>query len=499
MTTGSAHVHSVITSRTIIVGAGPAGICAAARLRMAGDRDFIVLEREDGPGGTWLTSRYPGCRCDVPARLYAYSFAPKRDWPSNYATTDEILRYLEDTVQRFEIPHHLRLDHCLLEATWADDSTWRLVTNRGNLSCRYLVLATGALSHPFHPRIDGLERFDGRIMHSANWDTAQGLDAERVAVIGTGASAVQLIPAIQPKVSRLKVFQRSPGWVLPHAPKVIPAWKRRVLARAPLLQRLLRLSTYLVRELTLVPAFTKYDGLRAALERKALRHLREQIEDDGLRSKLTPDYKLGCKRTLLSSDFYAALSAANTELVTEPIARITPEGIATSDGAVHTADTIVFATGYQVHDHPIGRIVKGRSAHRLAEALDGALPHFLGTTFPYFPNLFLLGGPNTGTGHTSQLFMIESQVSYVVDALEVLGSEELVVEVLLESATAFTEELAAKGRRSVWESGCTSWYQNAQGRNVAIWPGYTFTFKRRTKRFDPTEYLISDAGSGNGP
>jgi cation diffusion facilitator CzcD-associated flavoprotein CzcO len=477
-----------------IVGGGFSGVGAAIRLLAAGHTQFVVLERAEELGGTWRENVYPGCRCDVPSRLYSYSFAPEPGWRDTYAAQEEIWDYLRDLAGRFGVLAHVQFGHQVLQATW-DDSTgsWTLTTNRGVLRCRYLISAIGALAEPSLPPIPGADRFGGTVMHSARWDRSHRLEGERVAVIGTGASAVQIVPSIQPEVERLNVFQRTPGWVLPHRLRPVPDWERRLLGRVPPLLRVLRTLLYWQRELVAVPAFTKYDGIRAALERQSLRHLARQVKDAELRTKLTPDYQLGCKRVLPSNDFYPALTKDNVELVTDRIIRIDPEGIVTADGRLHRVDTIIFATGFHVSDHPMAERIVGRDSHRLAEVLRGALPSYLGITFPEFPNFFMLSGPNTGTGHTSQLFMVECQLTYVLDAFGLLWElENPVIEVLEDVAQAHADEIERRSRRTVWMSGCRSWYQNAQGQNVAMWPDYTFTYRRRTRRFDPSDYRIEE-------
>jgi cation diffusion facilitator CzcD-associated flavoprotein CzcO len=477
--------------RIVIMGAGFSGIGAAIRLLKSGEDDFVILERAEELGGTWRDNVYPGCRCDVPSHLYSYSFALNPGWHRTYADRDEIWAYLRATAERFGVPAHIRWSHRVLDATWDDAQGWTVTTDRGVLHCQYLVSATGSLAEPSTPAIPGANRFAGTVMHSARWDTSHRFDGQRVAVIGTGASSVQIVPSIQPTVGHLSVFQRTPGWVLAHPVRPIRRFERILFGLFPPVQRLVRAITYWQREIVLVSAFTKYDGLRMVLERQVRRHLNAQVQDPELRAKLTPNYQLGCKRALPSSDFYPALTRPNVDLVTEPIARIEPEGILTTDGELHRLDVIIFATGFLVSDNPIAEHIVGREGHRLSEAFTGDLACYLGTTFPHFPNFFMLTGPNTGTGHTSQIFMIESQLNYLLDALDALGDgTDVVAEVLPSVAEAFTDELQAKVKKTVWASGCSSWYLNAHGRNVTMWPDYTFSYRRQTRRFDPSDYVI---------
>jgi len=483
-----------LDTKIIVVGAGLAGIGAGVRLLQMDESDFVIFERAEQLGGTWRDNQYPGCRCDVPSHLYSYSFALNPNWQQTYADQDDIWEYMQATAERFGVVPHIRFSHNVLEAHWDDGGHWVLTTDRGVFQCRYLVSATGSLAEPSTPSIPGAGRFSGATMHSARWDPSQRFDGLRVAVIGTGASAVQIVPSIQPSVAHLSVFQRTPGWVVPHPLRPIRSWERRLYRRFPFIQRLVRAGIYWQREVVVVSAFTKYDGLRGLLERQVRRHLARQVRDPELRARLAPDYQLGCKRALPSNDFYPALCQPNVDLVTEPIARIEPEGILTTDGQLHRFDVIVYATGFYVSDNPMGGRIVGRASHRLAEATSGELPCYLGTTFPYFPNFFMLSGPNTGTGHTSQIFMIECQLNYVLDALEQLEVDSgTVFEVLPSVAMSYTEDLQRRMRGTVWSSGCASWYQNSDGRNVAMWPDYTTVFRRQTRRFDPTDYVFHRA------
>ncbi len=488
-----------IDAKVVVIGAGFAGIGAGVRLLEADETDFVILERAKDLGGTWRDNRYPGCRCDVPSNLYSYSFALNAGWRQTYADGEEIGAYVHEVADRFGVTAHVRLSHDVLEARWDDEGHWRILTDRGEYRCRFLIAAAGSLAEANMPSIPGRGLFSGIMMHSARWDASVDLRGMRVGVLGTGASAVQIVPALQPDVAHLSVFQRTPSWVLPHRLRRVPDWRRRLYRVIPALQGLVRSATYWQRELLAVSAFTKYDGLRNMLERRGRRHLARQVPDPELRAKLTPDYELGCKRVLPSNEFYPALCQDNVELVTEPIARIEEEGILTTDGELHRLDAIILATGFHVRDNPFGERVFGRESHTLAEATRGEHPSYLGTTLPHFPNFFLLSGPNTGTGHTSQIFMIECQLNYVIDALAQLEAPGTVAEVLESVAHGQSEDVQRRLRRTVWMSGCASWYQNDQGRNIAIWPDYTTVFRRRTRRFDPTDYVITETAAPASP
>ncbi len=477
-------------SRVIIVGAGFAGLGAAVRLLEAGEDDFVVLERAGDVGGTWRDNTYPGCRCDVPSHLYSFSFAPNPDWSETYSPQPEIWAYLRDTAARAGVLPHVRWNSPVLDASWDDaDSRWVVTTPGGTHRAQFLILATGALAEPSVPPLPGLDSFGGAVMHSARWDHSWDPAGRRVAVIGTGASAIQIVPSIQPEVAELAVFQRTPAWVVPHSGRPIRDWERRLYRSVPVTQRAVRAGVYLTRELLVLGLVSNPRLLRIA-ERQARRHLERQVPDPELRARLTPHYSLGCKRILPSNDFYPAMSQPNVRLVTSAITEITPGGLRTADGQEHAVDTIVFGTGFHVTDNPTARLVHGRDGHSLAEAFTPALLAYLGTTIPYFPNLFMMTGPNTGLGHTSMVFMIESQVSYILDALRRLGPDER-FEVRPDVARAFNDELQSRLPTTVWGSGCASWYLDERGRNITLWPGFTLAYRRRTRRFDPADYELT--------
>jgi cation diffusion facilitator CzcD-associated flavoprotein CzcO len=483
--------------RTIIIGAGFSGIGAAIKLLEEGERDFIVLDRGTDVGGTWRDNTYPGCRCDIPSHLYSFSFAPNPDWSETFSPQPEIWAYLRRTASERGVTPHVRGGHELIDATWDDaDAVWTVTTSGGSFTSRYLILAIGALVEPSMPDIPGLEAFTGKVMHSARWDGGYDLTGKRVAVVGTGASAIQIVPNIQPVVSHLDVFQRTPAWIVPHPGRPVRPWERRLYRALPWAQRLVRAKEYAEHELTAL-AFVKYPQLMKGGRRLALRHLESQVADPSLRRKLTPHYEMGCKRVLPSNDFYPALTKANVDLITSPIVSATPAGLVTADGAEHRLDTIVFGTGFHVTDNPTARLVHGREGHRLSEVFEAStatLGAYLGTTVPYFPNMFMMTGPNTGLGHNSMVYMIESQLQYVMDAFRKLRRTAMdVFEVRPEVAEAYNADLQAALPGTVWASGCKSWYLDASGRNITLWPRFTFQYRARTRRFALGDYLLRRA------
>ena len=476
-----------------IVGAGFSGLGTAIRLKRHGIEDFVVLERHDDVGGTWWANTYPGCTCDVPSHLYSFSFAPNPDWSRTYSPQPEIRAYLRRCAVRYGLYPHIRLGTAVTGADWDDAAgRWTLTTSGGTVSARVLVAGIGPLSEPRVPDLPGLDTFEGTVFHSARWRHDHDLAGERVAAIGTGASAIQFVPAIQPQVARLTVFQRSAPWVLPHTNRRISAPERRLYRRLPALQKLVRGGVYAGREV-LVLGLVKQPRLMALLERIARRHLREQVADPALRARVTPAYAIGCKRMLPSNHWYPAIAAPNVELVTDPIREVRARSIVTASGAEHAVDTIVLATGFKVAEMPLGAWVRGRDGKRLADAWRESPRAYLGTAMPGFPNLFVLLGPNTGLGHSSMVYMIESQLNHVLDALRVMEERgAAVAEVEPAVAAAYDRELDARLAKTVWSTGCSSWDLDASGRNVALWPDWTWRFRRRTRRFDPARFRLRE-------
>jgi cation diffusion facilitator CzcD-associated flavoprotein CzcO len=478
--------------RVAVVGTGFAGIGASIALQRAGI-DHAVLERANDVGGTWRDNHYPGCRCDVPSHLYSFSFAPNPNWSETYSPQPEIWAYLRRTAEEFGVVDRIRFGHEVRRARWDDAAQcWRIDTGAGPLTADVLVLGNGPLAEPAIPDLPGLDRFEGTMFHSATWRHDHDLGGERVAVIGTGASAIQFVPEIQPSVAKLTVFQRTAPWVLPHRNRRISDAERFLYRRVPLAQRFVRNLVYWSREL-FVTSMLRNAGALERVEKLATKHLREQVPDPELRARLTPEYTPGCKRLLLSNDYLPALQQPNVELVTDKVVEIRARSVVTSDGVEHEVDTIVFGTGFHVTDNPIADRVVGSAGATLAQTWEttGAQA-YLGATVPGFPNFFMLAGPNTGIGHTSLVVMIEAQLAYVLDALEMMertgaGSVDLRPPVL----AAWTEEIQEKAAGTVWNSGgCSSWYLDAEGRNTTIWPDHTYQFVRRTRRFDASRYEV---------
>ncbi len=483
--------------RVAVIGAGFAGLGLAIRLRRRGTTDFVVLERGATVGGTWRDNTYPGAACDVPSNLYSFSFAPNPSWSRSFSAQREIQAYLEDSAARSGVLPHVRFGHEVTQAAWNDeDACWDVDTVRGRVRATVLVSARGPLSEPSPPDLPGLADFQGTLFHSARWDHGHDLTGQRVAVVGTGASAVQFVPRIQPRVARLHVFQRTPPWIVPRRDRALSGFEHALFRCVPGAQLAARAAVYWARE-AYVLGFVGSPARRRRRARVAVdmarRHLERQVPDPALRARLTPDYELGCKRILVSSDYYPSLGRPNVELVTDPIARVTERGIVTRDGRERFVDTIVFGTGFDVAGTGAAARTFGRQHRPLADAWRPRLAAYKGMTVPGFPNLFLMVGPNTGLGHTSMVFVIESQIAYLLralDAMERAGAAS--IEVRPAALAAWDAEIGRRSEQSVWtQGGCRSWYLDAEGRNVAIWPGSSWSYRRATRRFDLGAYAVT--------
>lgn len=477
--------------RVAVVGSGFAGLCMAIKAIQAGEDSLVVLERTLDIGGAWSANQYPGCACDIPSHLYSFSFAPNPDWSHAFSRWNEILAYLERCANGFGITPHVRFGAEVTRATYdQSEACWRLeVNDRAALSADVLVLAHGLLSQPHTPSLPGLGGFTGDSFHSAAWDHEVDLNGKRVAVVGTGASSIQFVPKIAQEARRLYVFQRTAPWILPKRDRPISDFERRLFRALPAAQNILRRAIYWNLE-SRVLGFAVEPKLAKAYQLAAQAHIRRQIPNPMLRREVTPDYAIGCKRVLLSNDYYPALMQENVELVREPIARVVERGIVTRQRE-YPADVIIFGTGFRPFD--LGRLkIVGRDGQALADRWTRIPEAHRGTTVAGFPNLFLLVGPNTGLGHSSMVFMIESQVRYVLDALRLMRERELgSVEVRHDAQESWNNWLRGRLARTVWSAGCSSWYLDADGRNPTMWPTFSFRFREATKRFDPEHYHLS--------
>ena len=485
--------------RVAILGAGFGGLGMAIRLKQSGVEDFVVFERDPEVGGTWWANTYPGCQCDIPSHLYSYSFALNPEWTRTYPLQPEIRDYLRRCADDYGVRPHLRLGCEVERAEWDDEhGVWRLTTSDGAFSAQMVIAAPGPLSEPRVPELPGLNEFRGAVFHTARWNHDHDLSGRSVAVVGTGASAIQTVPRIQPKAKRVTVFQRTPPWVVPHRDRPTTAFERRLYRRVPALQRTVRGAVYLSREL-LVPGLVYRPQMMNTVQKMAQAHLAKQVPDPVLRAKLTPNYVIGCKRIVPSNDWYPAVTQPNVEVVPGAVTEIRPDGVLGADGFAREADTLIFATGFHVTDVPFARFIVGRESACLCDVWQGSPRAYRGAAVPGFPNLFWLVGPNTGLGHNSIVFMIEAQLNYLAGALQAMerrGARQ--IEVRQDAYEAYNRHLQARLAGTVWNTGgCSSWYLDANGRNSTIWPGFTWRFWQQTRRFDDAAYVLSGV-SGRG-
>jgi cation diffusion facilitator CzcD-associated flavoprotein CzcO len=481
----------------LVVGAGFGGLGIGIQLKRRGRGDFVIVEQDAGVGGTWWANRYPGAACDIPSLLYSFSFAPNPDWTRHYPPQPEIAAYLAGCVDRFGLAPHLRLSTRLVGLDWNDaERRWCAQLEHDGrataVSARVVVAATGGLSRPALPALEGLADFTGIACHTARWDDRIGTRGQRVGVIGTGASAIQLVPQLVARGAQVSLFQRTPPWILPRRDHAIAEAERARRARWPLWQRAQRCAIWLQHE-SRVPAFTRWSAWVAPIvEPRVLRHLHRRVPPGPLRDALTPHYRIGCKRILISDDFYPAMLQPNARLVTTPVTRLEAAGVRTADGTLHTLDALVLATGFEAAETREPRGIRGRGRVALDDAWRDGAQALLGASVPGFPNLFFIVGPNTGLGHNSMVLMIEAQIRYVLDALDRLDrAGAKVAEARPDAFETFNAELRSRLARTVWASGCTSWYQTKLGRITTLWPGSTIEFRRRTRRFDPRDYRLS--------
>jgi cation diffusion facilitator CzcD-associated flavoprotein CzcO len=483
-------------TRIAVIGSGFSGLGAAVRLDEAGHRDFLVLERGDDVGGTWRDNRYPGAACDVPSHLYSYSFALNPNWTRSFSTQPEIEEYIRGVAQRAGVLDRHVFGCQVTRAAWQEErNCWELSTSHGTMTAEVLIGAFGALAEPSLPPIPGIDDFAGELFHSAQWNHDADLTGKRVAVIGTGASAIQIVPAIADTVAHIDVYQRTAPWLLPRFDRPFTAVERWAFRNIPGVLRLARAGIYAARE-TQVLGLAKNPAFMKVFELISRAKIRAEIRDPELRRKVTPNFRIGCKRMLIANDWYPALDRDNVDLVTDGIREIDGRSIVTKDGTVREVDAIVVATGFHVTDSPMFHTICGRDGRSLSQTFaDEGMRAYKGTTIAGYPNLFVLVGPNTGLGHTSMVYMIESQLNYVVDAVTTMTRRGLsTVDVREDVQEQYNEELQRKLAGSVWMTGgCASWYLDDHGNNTTLWPDFTFRFRRQTRLFDIDAYETTSA------
>jgi cation diffusion facilitator CzcD-associated flavoprotein CzcO len=480
---------------TVVIGTGFSGLGMAIQLKRDGRNDFVVLEKADDVGGTWRDNTYPGCACDIQSHMYSFSFEQNPDWTRSFSPQPEIWAYLRRVTDSYGLRRHIRFGTEVTGARWdADEHRWHVTTAGGDeYVARFVVSGIGGLHIPNVPALPGIEDFAGPAFHSARWDHSYDLAGKRVAVVGTGASAIQFVPRIAPSVDRLTVFQRTPPWIMPKPDHAIPGWLRRLFRVVPGAQRAYRALLYWLLE-SRAMGFNGRPGIMKLAQRIALRHMHKAIADPVLRRKLTPDYVMGCKRVLIANDYYPALTRPNVSLVTDGIAEVRSHSIVDTAGVEHEVDAIIYGTGFHVTDAFDYVNITGVDGRDLSKdwRTNGIRTHY-GITVAGYPNLFFLLGPNTALGHNSVVFMIESQIRYVAQAMALVERTGAAALEPKESAQArFQSDIQRKLVEGVWtQGGCTSWYLDAHGVNRTIWPGFTWRYWQRTRRLDPADYELA--------
>lgn len=477
-----------------ILGAGFGGLCMAIKLLESGNDNFVILEKGSDIGGTWYFNSYPGAACDVQSHMYSYSFAPKSDWSKRYAPQQEIHQYMLDVTAKYGLRPFVWFNQIVNEARYDETSArWIVRMSNGNtVIARHFIMATGPLHVPSIPKIPGLEKFKGKFFHSAQWDHDYDLTGKNVVSIGTGGSAIQYVPEIAPKVKQLYVFQRTPAWVIPRDERGYLGLEKSLFARFPLLRKLHRARLYWSNESRLLPILNS--GIAKQLQTLAKLFIRFQVKDKALAEKLTPDYTIGCKRILISNKYYPAFNRQNVELVTDGIQEIREHSIVTKDGIERPADCIILGTGFVVdpriylRDFPL----IGSEGRDLRNDWKEMSQGYYGSQVAGYPNFFQLVGPNTGLGHNSIIFMIEAQAHYITECLKLKkeqGADS--IDVRKEIQDAFNARIQKSFKDTVWTSGCTSWYQNSDGGNFALWPHSTWKFWLETRRIKPENYILA--------
>ncbi|MBM7059452.1 NAD(P)/FAD-dependent oxidoreductase [Pseudomonas sp. UL073] len=478
-----------------IIGSGFSGLGMAIRLKQQGENDFLLFEKEAGVGGTWRVNNYPGCGCDVQSHLYSFSFEPNPKWTRMFAKQPEIQSYLEGCWEKYRLQDKTLLGTEIGELRWDEQhELWHLSDAAGNrYTAQFVVSGMGALSTPSTPKLKGLEKFKGTVFHSQQWNHDYDLSGKRVAVVGTGASSIQFVPQIQKQVAQLDLYQRTAPWIMPKPDRAISDSERARFRNFPLAQKLWRGLIYGLLESRVI-AFAFAPRLLKVAQTVGKMYINKHIKDPVLRAKVTPDYTMGCKRVLISNDYYPALTQPNVDVVTDGIREIRANSIVTADGQERPIDAIIFGTGFTPSD-PLPRgVVFGRDGVDLLDTWPQGPEAYKGTLTAGFPSMFFLMGPNTGLGHNSMVYMIESQIHYVLGALDLLKQRRLrSLEVKREAQDKFNGKLQGSLGSTVWNAGgCMSWYLHpVSGRNCTVWPGFTWRFRMLTRNFDPAAYHFS--------
>lgn len=462
----------------------------AINLLKEGIDDFVLLERSDTIGGTWRDNTYPGAACDVVSHLYSFSFEPNPDWSRMFAPQKEIQVYLIHCVDKYGLRPYIRFGMDVTGGTYDEiNACWHIHVSGGpDVVASLWVNAMGPLNRAVIPQISGLETFSGSVFHTSHWDHTCNLAGKRVAVIGTGASAIQVIPNIAQQVSELDVFQRSAAWVIHKPDREMRNWEKKLFRVVPFTQKLVRWLFYWINEATVI-VLAKRPSLTRIIQKMALKHMGRAKLSPELKAKLTPDYIVGCKRILPSNNYYPTFARPNVHLHADTIDRITKDGVLLCNEGMKAVDVLIFATGFMAAEFPESFVVKGMEGQLMSNVWKNGPEAYFGTTLSGFPNMFFIIGPNTGLGHSSMVLMIEAQVDYILSIVKAMEKKKAIaVDVRQEVQDDFNKEIQDRLATTVWNSGCVSWYRTAAGKNTSLWPGFTFEFISRTKKVNEQDY-----------
>lgn len=476
--------------RIAIIGTGFGGLGLAIQLKRAGFEQFTLFEKAGDVGGVWRDNTYPGAACDVPSHLYSFSFEQELGWKNRYGSSQEIHQYLKHCTEKYQLYPHIQFNTEIASADFdATQGVWQIQSLTGEkFEAEFLIAAVGQLNRPAYPKIKGLETFKGKTFHSARWDHDYDLNNKRVAVIGTGASAIQFVPEIAKQVAHLDIYQRSAPYVIPKPDRIYSRLERKAFQKLPVLQSLDRVFQYSYNEIRL-KSFTATLNEIPLAEYIFQRHIREEIKDPHFRHRLMPDYPIGCKRILISNHWYQSLVRPNVEVINTAIQEVTENGIVDKEGIHREVDTIIYGTGFAATEFMAPMQITGLNGKRLKDQWADGAEAYLGLTVSGFPNFFMLYGPNTNLGHNSIVYMIESQVNYILDALQAHIQNNLAfTDLKAEIQVQFNQEIQERMKSTMWSQGCTSWYQTATGKNTNNWPGFTLEYRQRTRRFDLENY-----------
>ncbi|HDJ7843163.1 TPA: flavin-containing monooxygenase [Acinetobacter baumannii] len=490
----NAKQHAIQKTKNAIIGAGFGGLAMAIRLLQSQQSDFFILEKSNDVGGTWRENRYPGAACDVQSHMYSLSFAPKTDWSKRYAEAPEIFDYIQDITDQYQIKNYCKFNHEVTHVQYDEmRHVWSLdFANQPSLEAQFVVFASGPLHIPQIPHIQGIEKFKGKVFHSSQWEHDYSLEGKSVASIGTGGSAIQYIPEIAKDVKQLYVFQRTAAWVIPRDERKYSNLSKALFKKSNLYRQIHRSRLYWSNESRVVPIvqpqIMKYG------QKLAEAFIRFQVKDKDLAKKLTPDFVMGCKRILISNKYFPTFNRKNVELVTEGIQEIKENSIITKDGKERPIDCLIYGTGFVTDPRIYLKHFTciGRNQIELKQAWKNGAETYYGIMTKNFPNLFQLVGPNTVLGHNSIIFMIESQVNYILQLIDLVEkSGQHAIEIKPEVQDSFNERIQTQLQGTVWQAGgCSSWYQAADGKNFSLWPTYTWKYWLDTRKVNPKDYLL---------